>query len=154
TSELRGIAGIEGAHGLLALGRDEQALGMLDAVAQGDGGLAQRVEAAWEAATIRRSSADAVWVEDALATLELAPGSPQAAQALVALEGEGIDVPQLTAGFVHYRSWRNAEATAAYQSVIDSDPGASDAHIAWFYLGALAERDFLNEEAVVAYENA
>ena len=155
TVELRGIAAIEGAHNLIALGRNDQALNLLDLVASGDGhDAAQRVEAAWGAATIRRAAADGAWVDQALAILETAPGSIEAGQALVALEQDGIAVPPLTSGFVHYRSRRNAEATAAYEAVIANAPTAEDAHVAWFYLGALAERDFLNEEAVVAYQNA
>jgi len=154
TSELRGIAGIEAAHALSTLGQHDQALELLDVVAQGEAGTTQRVEAAWDAATIRRANGDDSWTQQALGILELAPGSIQARHALVALEQAGVVVPPLTAGFVHYRSWRNAEATAAYESAIADDPTAADAHVAWFYLGALAERDFLNEEAAVAYENA
>lgn len=155
TTELRTIAAIEGARALRWLDRDAEALELLDPVASGEADSAlQRIEAAWEAVAIRRGLGDALWIDQALSILEVAPGSSVAAQALDALDAEGVAVPPLTAAFVYYRSFRNAEATAVYESVIAGEPSPPDAHVAWFYLGALAERDLLNEDAVVAYENA
>ena len=94
---------------------------------------------------------DPLWVDEALGAIRVAPGSPAALTALDALEEAEVAVALLEAGYVRYRSWDTATATELYEGVAAAPLTAADAATAWFYLGALAERDLDNPAALDAY---
>lgn len=126
-------------------------LGMV--VGSGASSATQVAGALWARAQISRDQHEA-WAQDAMVALRTAPGSAAATAALDALEQAEVAVPQQEVAYAHYRAWQNREATEHYQRIADAPLTADDAARAWFFLGALAERDLDNDTAIDAYRNS
>jgi soluble lytic murein transglycosylase len=143
----------DAATNLVRLDRGADAIPLLEAISGASGISAfQRANALWRAAQIRRDLNDVTWVATATDVMRLAPASVAAIEALDTLDAAGIGVPHMTAAQVHYRFRRNADAAQLYEEAIESGTlTAAEEAIAWFYLGALAERFNEPEEAIEAY---
>ena len=149
---LRAVAALGGADVLTNLGRLRQALDLLDAAATNPrAGAGDVATMRWRAATLRRDAGDQRWTADAAATIAVAPGAAEATLALDALVDAGEPVDPLGAAYVRYRARDNGDARQRYEAVIAAEPAAGTAHVAWFYLGALAERAPDERRAIAAY---
>ena len=149
---LRAVAALGGADVLTNLGRLRQALDLLDAAATNPrAGAGDVATMRWRAATLRRDAGDQRWTADAAATIAVAPGAAEATLALDALVDAGEPVDPLGAAHVRYRARDNGDARQRYEAVIAAEPAAGTAHVAWFYLGALAERAPDERRAIAAY---
>ena len=138
---LRATTRLEAAEILTRLTREEDALALFDAVAlDPDAAPEEIADARWRAARLRRERDDPAWTDDARASLLAAPWSTSAVQALDSLEASGGAVAPLTAGYVRYRARDDDAAAAAYLAVVDSQVTPTERAVAWFYLGAIAER--------------
>ena len=138
---LRTATRLDAAETLARLTRDDEALALLEAVALDPEATRDEVaDARWRAARLRRQRDDPAWTDDARAALVAAPWSTSAVSALDSLETAGGDVAPLTAGYVRYRARDNEAAAAAYRSVVDGDFTPAEQAVAWFFLGAIAER--------------
>ena len=150
--QMRAVAALGGAGVLSSLGRLREALDLLDAAATDPRTSAADVATMrWRAATLRRDAGDPRWTDDAAATIAVAPGAPQATLALDALVDVGEPVDPLAAAYVRYRARDNGDARQRYEAALAGDPAATTAHVAWFYLGALAERAPDERRAIAAY---
>ena len=137
---------------LVALGRIPEALAQYDAAAGPTIASTSAAAAArWRSANARRSIDDPLWTGDALAVVALAPGSASAVQALDALEEVDEAVPSLQAAYVRYLNHHDSVARERYEEIAATSVIPSEAAIAWFYLGALAERALDNPAAIDAY---
>lgn len=149
---VQAVALIEGARALDVAGRATEALAALDgvdALAVGAGTLA---EAAAERARLLEASGSPLWIAAAVRAMELAPGSAASQAALDLIDERGAAYPGMVGAYVAYRSFRNDDATARYEALVDSGAlTASEASVAWFYLGALRERAYEGTEALAAY---
>ena len=173
---LRGPAILDGAQTLVRLGRTADALDILRDLARDVAAVREQVAAGhWLATTIRLDAGDPLWSVEARNALLAAPGLPEATLALDALEAEGVAVAPLHAGYVRYRARDDAAASRLYRLVLGRPPprGAravrplvddplltgvngtlaahAEAAIAWFYMGALAERAGDVDAATDAY---
>ena len=152
---LQHVTGIEYGDVLVALDRIAEALAQYDAAAGPT--IASTSEAAaarWRSANARRSIDDPLWTGDALAVVALAPGSASAVQALDALEEVDEAVPSLQAAYVRYLNHDDPVARERYEEIAATSVIPSEGAIAWFYLGALAERSLDNPTAIEAYERS
>jgi soluble lytic murein transglycosylase len=136
----------------VAAGRTSEARSVLTDLER-DAGLSstERAEAAWQIAGLLRDDGVQEWADAARRAIGLAPWSGAARQALEALEADQQPVPALSAGYVYYLARDNATARDRYEALLASDPDRSSEAIAWFYLGALAERRGERFEAIDAY---
>jgi len=151
TDAVQRLARAESARILEADGRAVEAIPLLEAVASDPGaGIEEAATARASLARLRRAEDDPAWVNDALAAVAMAPGLRPALEALDALEAAAVPVPLLDAAYTRYRAFQNAEATAYYEEVVATS-SPPEAAVAWFYLGALAEREFADELAIEAY---
>ncbi len=151
----------DAADNAAALNDTPAALELLHAIRDDeDASTYDRAAAAWQAAQLRRDAADPAWTDDAAAAIVLQPASSAAQRALDALDslrtlvastGGSAAVPPLTAAYVRYRAYANDDATTRYRAVVDEPSSDHDAAIAWFYLGALAERSDSPETALADY---
>ncbi len=150
--QLRTVAALGGADVLANHGRLRDALELLGEAATETGASAADVATMrWRAATLRRDADDQRWTDDAAATIAVAPGAPQATLAVDALVDAGEPVAPLDAAYVRYRARDNGDARQRYEAVLASDPAPETEHVAWFYLGALAERAPDERRAIAAY---
>ncbi len=149
---VQAVALIEGARALDDAGRTTEALAALDRVESLAVGVGTLADAAWERARLLESSGSPLWVADAVGAMELAPGSASSQAALDLLDERGAAYPGMTGAYVAYRSFRNDDATARYEALIDSATLTDgEAGVAWFYLGALRERAYEGTDALAAY---
>jgi len=157
-SSLRSIARREGAASLAALDRFDEAIEWLSAVVDDPtAGPSERTTARWERAQILLASANPAWADDALAIVSASPGHPSATLALDKLETAQVDAPALSAAYARYLARENDSATERYGAILADDATPTDAAtaaIAWFYLGALAERVPDREAAIEAYSES
>ena len=150
-SILRATARFDAADNAVALGRPQAALAQLTAIrSDPDADVSDRAAAAYQAAQIRYEEGDAAWIDDAIAVVTLEPWSLPARAALELLEAEGAAVPPFAAAHVRYRAFDNDAARASYEQALAGATPA-DAAIAWFYLGAIAERAGDPTSALGAY---
>ncbi len=149
-------AALDGAALLAGAGRETEALRLLDLVVRDEAATASDAAAARGMAfPLRRARGDITWVDDAFALVSAAPRSGHASSALEALDGAGLSVPPLIAGRVRYLAWDNDAATALYRIVADDGrASAADRAVAWFFLGALEERDSEPARALDAYRTS
>ncbi|MEX2230301.1 MAG: transglycosylase SLT domain-containing protein [Dehalococcoidia bacterium] len=147
------VARLDAANALRALHRDAEVLSLVAGVTPGAGGTSSQVaQALWLEAQAKRDLRDPAWTSDALTIVSTYPSSGDAPLALDALEHLGAAVPALQAAYVRYRHGQNAAALATYQrAAAGSD---ADAPVAWFYLGALAERAGDRVNAIAAYNRS
>ena len=150
-ASLAHVAHLEHGDVLAALDRVDDALASYAAAAAVSAGPTGVAAARSRSAALLREEGDPLWVDEALGAIRVAPGSPAALTALDALEEAEVAVAPLEAGYVRYRSWDNATATELYEGVAAAPLTAAAAATAWFYLGALAERDLDNPAALDAY---
>ena len=151
TEAVQRLARSESARILEAGGRPAEAIPLFEAVALDPAaGIEEAAAARASLARLRRAEDDPAWVDDALAAVAMAPGLPPALEALDALEAAQVPVPLLDAAYTRYRAFQNAEATAYYEEVVATG-SPQEAAVAWFYLGALAEREFADDLAIDAY---
>jgi len=151
-ASLRPIGREEAADSLVVLGRLEAAVDWLDlAAADPLSSLSQQLSARWKRAQLLDELADATWIDDALALVVQSPGHPSASLALDALEAAEVDAPPLSAAYTRYLARQNGLATQRYEAILDESPDAATAGVAWFYLGALAERVPDRTAAIAAY---
>lgn len=154
-ASLRSIARREGAASLAALDRFDEAVEWLSAVVDDPtAGPSERTTARWERAQILLELQDPAWADDALAIVSASAGHPSATLALDELEAAEVDAPALSAAYARYLARENGSATERYEAILADDATPADAAtaaIAWFYLGALAERVPDREGAIEAY---
>ena len=152
---LRPIGRREAAAALGELGRFEEAIELFGVVINDlSSSPLQRSAAHWERAQLLLAADDAGWADDALALIAQSPGDPAAALALDALEEAEITVPALSAAYTRYLARENDLATVRYEQIIGGGPNAATAAVAWFYLGALAERVPDRAGAIAAYSES
>jgi len=152
TPALRRIARLEAAAVLERLERPAEATTLLEAViADPAAAASEAARAHADLARLQQADNDPGWVDHALAAVAAAPGLAPGMEALDALEAASVAVPPLDAAYARYRAFQNAEAIANYEQVIAAPASDADAAVAWFYLGALAERDFADDAAIEAY---
>ncbi|MPZ98649.1 MAG: transglycosylase SLT domain-containing protein [Dehalococcoidia bacterium] len=147
------VARLDAANTLWRLDRDAEVLAMLARVTLGNGAAgSQLAQAGWLRAQAKRAAGDAGWTADALAVVANYPGTSSGRSALNAIEGRAA-VPPLDAAYVRYLHHQDATARTAYLQVATTGaPG--DAAVAWFYVGALAERAGERDEAIEAYRSS
>ena len=154
-STLRPLGRREGAASLAALHRLDEAIEWLDAVVSDRAASSSdQTFAQWERAQLLRAIEDPVWGDVAVAIVVQSPGHPVASMALDELEAAELPVPALPAAYTRYLARQNDVATARYEAIlddVDTPPDAATAGVAWFYLGALAERVPDRGAAIEAY---
>lgn len=152
-TSLRGIALAEGAAALDADGRDGEALLALEQIDMLDVGTFTRAAALWERARLLEAAGAPGWEDLAVAALTTEPGSVAARDALDLLDAAEAPYPRLVAAFAAYRGFRNDDALARYEALLEEEGTLDDAEAAqaWFYIGALRERAFEREAAIEAY---
>ncbi len=134
------VARLDGARVLRDLDRDGEALTVLSSVTASRGASAGQVaDALWLSARIRHDAGNSAWQDDARRLVADFPSTSAARNALDSLEDAGVGIPPLEAGLVRYRHRQNSTARSHFQGVATGG-SAPDAHVAWFYLGALDER--------------
>ena len=149
---LRPIAQWEGASALIALDRTDEAIEWLTAVTLNPAATASdHWNARWARAELLRERDDPAWIDDAMSLVTGSPGHPAAALALDALELAEVEAPALSAAYTRYLARQNDLATERYEAILDGGPDAATAGVAWFYLGALAERVPDRPAAIAAY---
>lgn len=145
----------EGAASLAALERYDEAIAWLGSVASDPAASgSDQTSAQWERAQLLLKIGDPAWSEVALEIVSRSPGHAAASLALDELEVAGIAAPALAAGYTRYLARQNGLATASYEAILsDSEAplNAATAGVAWFYLGALAERVPDRAAAIEAY---
>ena len=152
---LRHVARIEYGDALAALGRTPEALTQYGAAAGSlRAGGYELAEARWASARARRDAGDPRWAAEARAAVAAQAYAPSALAALDALDEAGLDAPPLQAALVRYRHFANDAARARYEAIAADPADGAEAAVAWFYLGALAERVPDNAAAVRAYERS
>ncbi|MEX2373058.1 MAG: transglycosylase SLT domain-containing protein [Dehalococcoidia bacterium] len=151
---MEATARLDAAQALDHLGRHAEVVSMTAGITPAIGATAsQMAEALWLGAQAKRELGDPNWPADALTVASTYPATGAARAALDALEEIGAAVPMLEAAYVRYRHGQDAAARTAYEQVAASGSTA-DAAIAWFYLGALAEREGDDDAAVAAYRRS
>ncbi len=152
---VRAIALTEGARALEEADRIGEALAVLERIDRLGVGSFARATALAERARITEASGDAGWQDLAVSAMTTEPGSVAAQGALDLLDEAEEPYPRLVAARVAYRAFRNDDAIARYEALLDEDilTVEEDAE-AWFYLGALRERAFDREGAIEAYLNS
>lgn len=149
---VRVVALQEGATALEAAGRESEALAALEQV-NALGGSSARASALAERARLTESLGLPGWQELAVAAMQVEPGSSGARQALDLLDASGEGYPGLVAALVAYRGFRNDDALARYENLLDAGIlDAAEAGQAWFYVGALRERFWDADGAIEAYQ--
>jgi soluble lytic murein transglycosylase len=151
-ASLRPIGQREGAAALIAAGRPTEAIDWLSAlIVDPAASSSEQFSARWERAELLLDSDDPAWADDALAIVTQSPGHPTAWRALDALELAEVETPALSAAYARYLARQNGLATERYGAILAGEPSASHAGVAWFYLGALAERVPDRAAAIDAY---
>ncbi|MDA0365211.1 MAG: transglycosylase SLT domain-containing protein [Chloroflexi bacterium] len=151
---LRVAARFDAAANALALSDPSAALVELARIQEDPGANSDdRALAAFEAAQIRYDAGDLAWANDALAVVTLQPWSPRARAALDLLESAQVPVSAFAAGYVRYRAFDNDAARTLYERALDGAASA-DAASAWFYIGAIDEREGDPVAAFAAYGSA
>jgi len=154
-TSVRTIAITEGALALEDAGRIDEALFALERTELVGAGSFTRAAALWERARILEAAGASGWQDLAVSAMTTEPGSTAARAALDLLDAYNEAYPRLTAAFVAYRAFRNDDAIARYQTLIDEDVLTVEQDgEAWFYLGALYERAYNGEAAIEAYASA
>jgi len=154
-TSVRTIAITEGAFALEDAGRTDEALVALESLQGTDAGSFTLAEALWHRARITEAAGAPGWQGLAVSAMTTQPGSAAAVSALDLLDASEEPYPRLTAAYVAYRAFRNDDAIARYQALLDEDIlTVEEDGEAWFYLGALRERAFDREAAIEAYLNS
>ncbi len=154
-NSLRTIAVTEGAFAFEEAGRTNEALLALESIDILGGGSFARAAALWERARILEAAGAPGWQDLAVNAMTTESGSTAALAALDLLEAYEEPYPRLPAAHVAYRAFRNEDAIARYQALIDEDIlTVEEDGEAWFYLGALHERAFARDAALEAYQNS
>lgn len=148
---VRAIALTEGAQSLEDADRIGEALAFLERVDSLEVGSFTRATALGERARITEATGGDGWQDLAVRAMTTEPGSTAARSALDLLDEAGEPYPRLVAAYVAYRAFRNEDAVARYEALLEEDLlTVEDAGQAWFYLGALRERAFDREGAIDA----
>lgn len=151
-TSVRAIAITEGAVALEEAGREAEALTALEEVATLGVGSFAEADALWQRARITEAAGNPGWQDLAVETMRTQSGSSAARDALDLLDSYDEPYPRLTAAYVAYRGFRNDDAIARYESLLEEGIlDAADTGEAWFYLGALRERAYERELAIEAY---
>ena len=146
------VAHQEASDALVPLGRRAEATAHLDAIVASDASTrAQVAEAQWDRAQLRRAAGDGQWASDALAVVRGAPGTSEATAALDALERVNANIPLAVSAYARYRARDDQTATQLYTTITAAPPTPAEAGSAWFFLGALAERELDTPTAITAY---
>lgn len=156
---VRAIALTEGARSLEEADRIGEALAALERIDRLGVGSFARATALAERARITQAAGGVIggegWQDLAIRAMTTEPGSTAARSALDLLDEAGEPYPRLVAAYVAYRAFRNDDAVARYEALLDEDVlTVEEDGQAWFYLGALRERAFDREGAIAAYERS
>lgn len=152
---IRLVALFEAANAFESVQRTTEALDALERVPLETVNTFQVAQSYIERARILELADDPTWTELAVLAMETQPGSVAAQDALDLLAQYGAWYPELVAAFVEYRGYRNDDAVARYEALLDSGVlNAQEAGQAWFYLGALQERYFARDAALEAYSRS
>ena len=152
---VRAIALTEGARSLEEAGRIGEAIAFLERIDRLEVGSFARATALAERARVTQATGGDGWSELAVRAMTTEPGSSGARAALDLLDEAGEPYPRLVAAYVAYRAFRNADAVARYEALLQEDIlTVEEDGQAWFYLGALRERAYDREGAIEAYANS
>ncbi|HEU4760488.1 MAG TPA: transglycosylase SLT domain-containing protein [Dehalococcoidia bacterium] len=133
-------------------GDDLDALATYQGLVAGAPSAYDRGQALWRLAQVARRGGDEQLYRDSLS--RLVSDMPWHAQALAALDEAQFAPTAAQRATVLFEHRMNAEATAAFRSLLDSGPGAEEQALAHYHLGVLAERAADPDGALAEYEAA
>jgi soluble lytic murein transglycosylase len=134
-------------------GDDEEAIQWYERLLQEDASDTYKALALSHIASLSRRLGDGErWQQALLDIVEQHPESAQAPSALDSLLMAEVPLDLLTQGMVHYHQRAYDEALTAFDSFLAGKAPAPQAAVAYYYRGALRERQDEPEEALADYE--